>query len=98
MTDAELIARLRGDHPDYLTTAAADRIEALIAERDQWIAHAKNAIWADSEELQAAEAKLAENEVRLLKAVEALDKMNVGEGWAAQIARATLARVKGESK
>lgn len=39
-------------------TAAADRIEELIAERDQWIAHAKNAIWSDSEQLKLTEAKL----------------------------------------
>jgi len=32
MTDEELIERLRGDHPDYLTAAAADRIEALVSE------------------------------------------------------------------
>lgn len=30
MTDEELIARLRSDHPDHLTAAAADRIEALV--------------------------------------------------------------------
>jgi hypothetical protein len=39
--------------------------------------------------LVAAEAKLA-------KAVEALEKLNVGEGLAAQIARTTLAEIRGE--
>lgn len=49
--DAELIESLRLWNRDD----AADRIEALTKERDQWIAHAKNAIWADSEELKEAE-------------------------------------------
>jgi len=39
---------------------------------------------------EAAEAKLA-------KAVEALEKLNVGEGWAAQAARTTLAELEGET-
>lgn len=85
MTDEELIAWLR-DLAAVLGKEvfkrAADRIEALsisnatlIAERDQWIAHAKNAIWSDSEQLRLAEAELAENEVRLGKAVEALEAL-----------------------
>ena len=39
-----------------LADTTADRIEALTAERDQWIQHAKNAVWADGEELKLAEA------------------------------------------
>ena len=39
-----------------LADTTANRIEALTAERDQWIQHAKNAVWADSEELKQAEA------------------------------------------
>lgn len=35
MTDAELIARLRDEHVAASRTEAADRIEALIAERDE---------------------------------------------------------------
>ena len=40
--------------------------------------------------------RIEELEAKLAKAVEALDKLNVGEGWAAQIARTTLAELKGE--
>lgn len=99
MTDEALIARLRDEHVAASRNEAADRIEALIAERDQWIAHAKNAIWANSEELQAAEAKLAENEVRLGKAVElALEECPFREGTGSyndwwHDRRATLAAV-----
>jgi hypothetical protein len=35
-------------------------------------------------------------EAKLAKAVEAFKKLDVGEGWAAQIARATLAEIEGE--
>ena len=34
-------------------------------------------------------------EAKLAKAVEALDKINVGEGWAAQIARTAIAELTG---
>ena len=61
LTDEELIESLRLWNRDD----AADRIEALTAERDQWIAHAKNAIWADSEELKEAEAYAEELEKEL---------------------------------
>lgn len=62
MTDEELIARLRGAPADGLGTenlciAAADRIEALVKERDQWIEHTKNAVWSDSEELKLANSR-----------------------------------------
>jgi len=40
--------------------------------------------------------RIEELEAKLAKAVEALEKLNVGEGWAAQIARTTLAELKGE--
>jgi hypothetical protein len=43
----------------HLASSQADRIEALTAERDQWIQHAKNAVWSDSEELKLTEAKLS---------------------------------------
>ena len=52
-----------------LADTTADRIEALTAERDQWIQHAKNAVWADSEELKQAEADNA----RLREDLEELD-------------------------
>jgi hypothetical protein len=62
-----------------LTVWLLERTEALEAERDQWIAHTKNAVWSDSEELKLTEAKLAEClernallEARLGKAVELL--------------------------
>ena len=38
--------------------------------------------------------RIEELEAKLAKAVEALEKLNVGEGWAAQIARTTLAELK----
>lgn len=84
MTDEELIARLRVDEPmceeHFTANLAADRIEALIAERD------------------AAEDKLAENEVRLGKAVEALEYYAVeAMPWDADdslIARTALAEIK----
>jgi hypothetical protein len=40
--------------------------------------------------------RIEELEAKLAKAVEALEKLNVGEGWAAQIARTTLAELKGK--
>ena len=39
--------------------------------------------------------RIAELEAKLAKAVEALEKIDVGEGWAAQIARTTLAELTG---
>ena len=39
--------------------------------------------------------RIEELEDQLAKAVEALGKINVGEGWAAQIARTTLAELTG---
>ena len=57
----ELVERLRSANDESfvetLCGEAADRIEALTAERDQWIAHSKNAVWADSEELKLVEAE-----------------------------------------
>ena len=79
MTDAELIARLRGvtikQHsygaytlvPDPLSSSAADRIEALVNERDQWIEHTKNAVWTDSEELKLANSRAERLEAALRK-------------------------------
>lgn len=63
MTDEELIARLRDAPADGLGTenlclAGADRIEALVRERDQWIEHTKNAVWSDSEELELANDRI----------------------------------------
>lgn len=52
---------------------AADRIEALTAERDQWVQHTKSAVWADSAELRLAEADNAR-----LRAVLDLDPWFVG--------------------
>lgn len=41
------------------TRCAADetRVEALEKERDEWIAHTKRAVWADSEECKVLEAR-----------------------------------------
>ena len=66
----------------------ADRIEELEAKLD-WVLVERDETFALMlDRAQTAEAKLA-------KAVEALEKLNVGEGWAAQIARTTLAELKG---
>lgn len=85
MTDEELIERLLmpGGVDDETCIAAADRIEKLV-ERNKELAL----------QLLATQGQAAEAEAKLAKAVEALDKMNVGEGWAAQIARATLALIE----
>ncbi len=56
MTDEELCENLRlWNRPE-----AADRIEALVKEKDQWIAHAKDAVWTDSKELKLAEERVDE--------------------------------------
>ena len=68
MTDDKLVKHLRSS-ANRLVNYAADRIVALTAERDQWIQHAKNAVWADSEELKQAEADNA----RLRDGLEELD-------------------------
>ena len=75
--DEQLIARLRDakrDWPEFGhdRAEAADRIEALTKERDQWISHAKAAIWSDSEELKEAEAYAEELERDRRKTYEAL--------------------------
>lgn len=101
MTDEELLIWLRVEDTN-LTDFAADRIEALIAERNDWESHAVyNAEFVDlafsyRNERNAARAKLA-------KAVEALEDI-CGNGNAAgrnpqlmsDKARATLAEIKGE--
>ena len=62
----------------------ADRIEELEAKAMK----VSNAALLEKRRADKAEAKLA-------KAVGALEKLNVGEGWAAQIARTTLAELTG---
>ena len=57
MTDEELIRMFRSD-PTWMGQEVADRIEALVKERDQWIEHTKNAVWSDSEELKLANARI----------------------------------------
>jgi hypothetical protein len=71
---------------ETLCGEAADRIEALtaqlestlkdraeiMAERDQWIQHAKTAVWSDSEEVKL----LTEDNVRLRDALETTSYYN----------------------
>jgi len=100
MTDEELIARLREGATWDDDVAAADRIEALIKERDEAVHLArlrKTFIEEARDERDALEAKLA-------KAVEALDRLarlgngdRYGNSEGNVIARATLAEIKGES-
>ena len=91
MSDEELIARLQNSKGwPTLGNAAADRIEALIAERDYLATSADKAV----ARMYAAEDKLA-------KAVEALEYYAVeAMPWDADdslIARTALAEIKGES-
>lgn len=67
MTDEELIARwddyvesmgsVMGE-VEHMAQQMRNRIEALLKERDQWIEHTKNAVWADSEELELANDRI----------------------------------------
>ena len=99
MTDAELIARLRSNIFGTGTTMlAADRIEALIKERDEADDLAK-AAFADgaSNNIRLAETSYRVKwlEAKLAKAVEALQWCAMyGDG---DVALATLAEIKGES-
>jgi hypothetical protein len=70
---------------------ARDRAKARIDALTEQLEAARR----DAEE---AEAYAEELEGRLAKAVEAFKKLNVGEGWAAQIARATLAEIEGDKR
>ena len=99
MTDEELIAGLRNaagidqqEYPYPLCNKAADRIETLVKERDQWIEHTKNAVWADSEELEMVNARAERLEAALREiAAEAsvpvhtwkngIDFKKMYEGW-----------------
>ena len=127
MTDEELIARLRDDvfygderlhklsRHNPLHMEAADRIEALIAERatcekyrDAYAEMGRigtQAVRDLEDKLFKTEAKLAENEVRLGKVVEALKMMcEEFRGYdlpygskAYSQATAALAEIKGEN-
>jgi len=72
MTDEELIESLRLWNRDD----AADRIEALVKERDKY----RDAFNTNCLVLRGTEARAERLEA-------ALRKIDVGEGWAAQIAR-----------
>lgn len=90
MTDAELIEWLRKPYGDSMMERAADRIEALIAERNDWESHAiYNAEFVDlavsyRNERDAARAKLAEFRHALLWCGGSADFNEGGvarEGW-----------------
>ena len=94
MTDEELIKRLRMDHPDYLTKEAADRIEQLVKERDDYahkLMEANNTYTGMHVEIERLSDKLA-------KAVEALTiaKQFIGHTWVEQHVNAVLAELEGE--
>ena len=92
---AGLIARLRDkwQHSEEDCYAAADALEAAEAravEAEQWM---ERAAQMDNEKtVQVVDANLRAEaaERQLAAAMEALEKINVGEGWAALIARAAL--------
>jgi len=67
----------------------ADRIEEL-EKQLRWALYERDATF----KLMLIRAETAE--AKLAKAVGALEKLDVGEGWAAQIARTTLAELTGE--
>jgi hypothetical protein len=89
-----------------------DKLALMVFERDEVIMFERDEAWkraAHSEKMWGeAEAKLAENEVRLRKAVEALENLadcvdlgcfcsEMQMASAMDIARTTLAEIKGES-
>ena len=86
---------------DNLMDPARNALEALIAKGDEMADRIEELearmsdyrIEAATKEEWAARAFAAEE--RLAKALEALEKLDVGEGWAAQIARTTLAELTG---
>ena len=53
----------------------AEQVKALTAERDQWIQHAKNAVWSDSEEVKL----LTADNARLREVVLEADKLLCGD-------------------
>ena len=99
MTDEELLIWLRVEDTN-LTDFAADRIEDLTKEREQW----RRAAETRAEGWKISDDARIETEIKLAKAVEALEDIS-GNGNAAgrnpQLmsakARATLAEIKGES-
>jgi uncharacterized coiled-coil DUF342 family protein len=97
MTDEALIAWLRSLKGLGWSNEAADRVEALIAERDEYHGEAMAYI----EKWGAARKAQDEAEAKLVKAVEALEYYAVEAlPWEADDslrARATLAEIKGES-
>jgi hypothetical protein len=104
MTDERLLARLRG-RGNKDTIVAADRIEALTAERDAWKGqHAAEALGlhVQMQRAEAAEAKLAKA-VEGLRAFKAFDDMparhkrpDVFEVSVRRKLLATLAEIEGE--
>jgi predicted ArsR family transcriptional regulator len=82
----EMRARRQGEREK-----AAAALTALQAQARE---SALEALSAYGQATEAYAAQMAA-EAKLAKAVDALEKLNVGEGWAANIARAALAAVKG---
>ena len=84
--------------PHWLPNQAADRIEAMIAERDALFRRATLAEeWRDHDKTRAEEA-----EAKLAKAVEALELIVVDNTWGLEHqtymkCRKALAEIKGES-
>lgn len=85
MTELELMANEEARHGNR---EALERLEAELREARM----TELSALGQAQEAYAAQQRL---EDKLAKAVEALQKMDVGEGWAAQIARATLAELTG---
>ena len=71
----------------------------LIARLRGWakdIQEGSEAIWAMDQDLKGAADRIEALRAKLAVAVEALEKLDVGEGWAAHIARAALAQIRGD--
>lgn len=71
---------------------AKARIAALQQERDE----ALNQLDSARHTVDVLVKRLTDRMTKLAKAVEAFKKLDAGEGWAAQIARATLAEIAGD--
>jgi hypothetical protein len=81
-----------------LITALLTANAALRAERDKWMERCgRERAFASSHLIraEAAEAQIAALTARVEGLTGALEKINVGEGWAAQIARAALTTEEG---
>jgi len=89
-----MLTELEQSANDEARHAHRELVEKLEAELQSM---ALDYLAAEGQAAEAYQAQLAA-EAKLAKAVEALKKLNVGEGWAAQIARTNLAELEPNSQ